>query len=179
MAVILAGMLLTAAHLPVWFASRAELIAGVTLIALGIWTVNGIRRRGLHVHMHAHDAHRPHAHFHIHATAGEHEPHLVPPSLVHRPATAYAIGTLHGLAGSGAAVALTTLAAPTRGTALLYLLCFGIGSLLGMAAVGLIALWPVFRMVTYLPRARSWIQGVAGIGSVVAGLLLIARVGIL
>jgi len=176
-AVTVAGLLLSAARLPVWLVDRAELVAGLTLVALGLWTVFGVRRGGLHVHVHAHEAIPPHAHFHVHRAAGGHDPHLVPASPIRRPLGAYAVGTLHGLAGSGTAAALAALAAPTRTAAMLYLVCFGIGSLLGMAAVGILAIWPLIRLSTYLPRARSWFQNAAGLGSVAAGLLLIAHVG--
>ncbi|HEY6104289.1 MAG TPA: hypothetical protein VI007_13805 [bacterium] len=176
-AVTVAGILLSAARLPVWLAGRAELLAGFALVALGLWTAYGVRRSGLHVHVHGHEETPPHAHFHLHARGLGHDPHFGLSRLFRRPLGAYAVGTLHGLAGSGAAAALAALAAPTRIAAVLYLVCFGIGSLLGMVAVGIMAIWPLVRISAYLPRAQSWLQGAAGLGSVAVGLLLIARVG--
>jgi cytochrome c biogenesis protein CcdA len=175
--VIAAGALLGVARLPAWLVGRAELAAGVTLIVLGLWTVYRVRRDGVHVHVHTHDGLTEHTHFHIHGFPGEHEPHPARVSWIRRPVAAYAVGTLHGLAGSGAAAALAALAAPTQGAAVVYLLCFGIGSLLGMVAVGAIALWPLLRISSHLPRARAWIESTAGVGSVAVGLLLVARVG--
>lgn len=174
---VLHGLLLSAARLPVWFAGRAELLAGFALVVLGLWTVYGVRRSGLHLHVHAHEETPPHAHFHLHARGLGHDPHSGLSRLFRRPLGAYAVGTRHGLAGSGAAAALAALAAPTRIAAVLYLVCFGIGSLLGMVAVGIMAIWPLVRISAYLPRAQSWLQGAAGLGSVAVGLLLIARVG--
>ena len=100
--------------------------------------------------------------------------HPQPPDWLRRPAAAYAVGTLHGMAGSGAAAALAVLVAPSRTTAVVYLLSFGLGSLLGMAAVGALAFWPIIRASSRAVRARQVVKGLAGMTSVIIGLLLAA-----
>jgi hypothetical protein len=66
--------------------------------------------------------------------------------------------------------------APSRAAALIYLLSFGLGSLLGMVGVGAWAIWPVIRMSTRAPRARRLVQGLTGMTSIVVGVLLAAGV---
>lgn len=54
---------------------------------------------------------------------------------VRSPLQALAVGAIHGLAGSSALIALVFAALPTHEERVLYLVLFGIGSVLGMAAV--------------------------------------------
>ena len=53
-----------------------------------------------------------------------------PPTESHR--LAYAVGLVHGLAGSGALVLLVMSQIPSAGSAMMYLLIFGVGSIGGM-----------------------------------------------
>ena len=61
---------------------------------------------------------------------------------------AYTVGALHGLAGSGALVLLVLSALHSAGLSLLYLLVFGLGSLLGMLGVAALCSLP------FTPRMR-------------------------
>jgi High-affinity nickel-transport protein len=56
------------------------------------------------------------------------------------------IGMVHGLAGSGALTALVVLKLPTVRAQLLYLVLFGLGSVIGMAVVSGLATWPLARV---------------------------------
>jgi ABC-type nickel/cobalt efflux system permease component RcnA len=74
-----------------------------------------------HRHEHAGENRRPHTH--IRLKGGK----------LHR--TSYGIGIVHGLAGSGALVVLVMTQVGTVANSLLYLLIFGIGSIVGMTLV--------------------------------------------
>lgn len=175
--IVIVGILITLLgwEIPQTLAAHADTLVGLALVAVGAWTLNGVRRDGIHVHPHVHGMQPPHVHFHVHSHGAEHDAHPQPPDWLRRASTAYVVGTLHGMAGSGAAVALAVLAAPSRTDAVVYLLSFGLGSLLGMVAVGAFALWPVIRVSSRAFRARQFVKGLAGITSVIIGLLLAAN----
>jgi hypothetical protein len=56
------------------------------------------------------------------------------------------IGAVHGLAGSGALTALVLATLPTTASRLAYLILFGLGSTLGMAALSGLLGWPLARL---------------------------------
>jgi sulfite exporter TauE/SafE len=123
------------ASVPPRVAHALELLVGVVLIALGLDVLRRARRRGIHVHVHEHEdgVRHLHVHAHEHAAPHDHAAHdhdhvrgLGPRAL--------AVGGLHGLAGTAALVLLSVEAIPSRAAALAYLLVFGAGSIIGMAA---------------------------------------------
>jgi hypothetical protein len=65
------------------------------------------------------------------------------------------VGAVHGLAGSGALIALLMATIPSMGARLMYLALFGIGSTLGMAALSGMLGWPIARIGTRGIVARS------------------------
>ena len=121
--------------------SWCERFVGVVLIAIGIWGFRTALRKRVHVHEHDHEGH-DHVHVHAHGTTTAHRP-AESKTHVHTH-TAFAVGTLHGLAGSSHFLGvLPALAFPTRHEAYGYLGAFGVGTILAMvvfaAVVGLIA----------------------------------------
>lgn len=89
------------------------------------------------------------------------------------------VGFVHGLAGS-AAVALLVLGGAIRDPWLgvLYLLIFGLGTVVGMtgvtAAIGL----PAALATRHLGHARQWLRIASGVASIAFGLFLAHQVGI-
>ncbi|MDR0845021.1 MAG: hypothetical protein LBN71_07350 [Tannerella sp.] len=77
----------------------------------------------LHTHRHEHAGANAQPHIHVHLKGKN----------LHK--TSYGIGIVHGLAGSGALVVLVMTQIETIGSSLLYLLIFGIGSIIGMTLV--------------------------------------------
>lgn len=175
--IAIAGLLITLLgwKIPQSVTERADTLVGLVLVVVGVWTLAGVRRDRIHVHPHVHGTEPPHVHFHTHPQGAGHDVHPQPSEWLRRPTTAYAVGMLHGLAGSGAAVALAVLVAPSPAAAVLYLLAFGLGSLLGMVAVGMFALWPIIRASSRALQARLLVKSLAGMMSVVIGLLLAAN----
>lgn len=107
----------------------AERLVGVVLIALGLWGLHKAFRNHLHMHEHAHDGHT-HRHVHIHSHGHKHA-EAAPHRHTH---AAFAIGTLHGLAGSSHFLGVVpALAFPTKLQAIIYLTAYGLGTITAMA----------------------------------------------
>lgn len=175
-ALMLTGALVLALRvaIPARVSSWLEFLVGVMIVALGTSALlRALRhRKELHLHKHTHDgiAHT-HLHFHEHETR-----HSSPPPNSHshmisriglRPVL---IGTLHGLAGSGALtlLVLTQIQSPWIG--LLYLAVFGIGSVVGMLLMsGLIGL-PFALSSKRLTGLHHHLQTSAAVFSIMFGL---------
>lgn len=80
-----------------------------------------------------------------------------------------AIGLLHGAAGSGSLAALVFANMPNLRAGFAYLLCFGAGSLLGMAALAGLAGTPL-RVITQREKAHALLFACAGLLSLTIGL---------
>jgi hypothetical protein len=103
----------------------SERLVGAALIAIGLWAL----RRAAHVD-HASHAHGAVAHDHLHVQAG--------PAWMRRLGHAHAsfyMGILHGVAGSSHFFGvLPALALPTRASAFIYIVAFGVGTVAAMTA---------------------------------------------
>jgi sulfite exporter TauE/SafE len=132
---VLGGLLvLTGWRFPDDLAPVVERIVGVTLIGLGL--VAFVRTLRVHGHLHEHDG-VAHWHLHSHRRSERHD---------HAHRAALGMGMLHGLAGTGALViALPLAATESSPLALAYLVAFGIGTTVAMAAFGVVAGWAVRR----------------------------------
>jgi hypothetical protein len=64
------------------------------------------------------------------------------------------VGAVHGLAGSGPLTALVMATIPSMGARLTYLVLFGVGSTLGMAALSGLMGWPIARVGAHGAVAR-------------------------
>lgn len=108
----------------------AERMVGVALIGIGLWGFSKVVSARAHVHEHTHDG-STHEHMHIHGAPHDHD---AGPAHSHTHA-AFAVGTLHGLAGSSHVLGvLPALAMPSTLASALYLLFFGAGTIAAMAA---------------------------------------------
>ena len=65
------------------------------------------------------------------------------------------VGAVHGLAGSGALTALVLATLPTTAARLTYMVLFGLGSTLGMAALSGLLGWPLARVGSHRGLARG------------------------
>ena len=108
--------------------SFSERIVGVTLVVIGLWGLRRALSGREHIHVHVHDG-SVHAHAHLHDSEEAHES-----SGAHTHThAAFAVGTLHGLAGSAHFLGvLPALAFSTTLAALSYILFFGVGSIIAM-----------------------------------------------
>jgi hypothetical protein len=107
--------------------SWSDRLIGALLIGIGFWTL----RKALLIHTHAH-AHEGETHEHVHVHGrGVAKAHTAKRHL-HTHA-AFGIGTLHGLSGSAHFLAIIpALAMPSTSLAIIYLGCYGVGTVLAM-----------------------------------------------
>lgn len=173
--VVGAILILFRIHLPESSGVLLERIVGVSLVVLGLWVFLTARRLHAHVHAHGRVVHTHlHAHRMPHGKAGhESGPDEDPPVHAHGHA-ATAMGALHGLAGTAPAVALVPLAGmESAGPALLYLAVFGVGTALSMGLYAMFAGWAAGRAAHRSGALGRGLARVAGLGSVVVGILWI------
>jgi nickel/cobalt transporter (NicO) family protein len=159
-----AGLIMMGLHLPGAATHWLERLVGVVMIGLGFWTFRGAR--SLHAHPHVHDDGAVHEHVHSHAVEQGHD---------HGHA-ATAVGLVHGLAGSGSAVALIPLVGfDSPGLAILYLVIFAIGTVAAMAVYGLLAGLVVGRTARNSVRWAARLARVTGVFTMVIGVIWLVR----
>lgn len=127
-----------------------EGVVGFMLIVLGIYRLMKLFKKVphshtySHIHTHKHDDGTTHAHWHTHTYTHSHSLDILQhehPDTLKSFKAAFSVGLVHGLAGSGALVVLVLSQMKTPLEGLLYILIFGIGSILGMfLASGLFSL---------------------------------------
>lgn len=151
-----------------------EIMVGIMLILLGIDVVRRMLKDRIHFHVH------PHAggvvHFHAHSHKGELEHILSHHEHNHStefPLRALIVGLVHGLAGSAALILLTlqTIQSPLIGV--IYIVLFGFGSIIGMAAISLVIVIPFYYSGKELTWVHSGLKCVTGTATMVIGALVI------
>lgn len=163
----LAGMavLLFKLTIPDTWARVFEAGAGMMLIALGLSVAVTLWKERLHIHAHAHDDGEDHLHLHSHRRGTQHA-HL------HRFRLEYkslAIGMVHGLAGSAAVLLLVLSTVSSLWHGLLYILVFGIGSILGMGILAAALSVPFALTARSMAGTHQAIKALAGLLSVALG----------
>jgi len=141
-----------------------EFAVGLMLMGLGGHILYRLVRDRVHFHTHRHALGT--THFHAHSHAGEaarahdalRHDHDHPPF----PFKSLFVGMMHGMAGSAALLILTASTAPTPGTGLIYMALFGLGSILGMAALSAVIALPIALSARILTQANTAIH--LGIG---------------
>lgn len=113
--------------------SYLEACVGIMLIFLGIFRLTKSFKKGTHKHTytHSHSNLKPHSHTYSHSHFYVVTNHNHTHNLKDHKA-AFGVGLVHGLAGSGALVVLVLTQMKTATEGLMYILIFGIGSILGM-----------------------------------------------
>jgi hypothetical protein len=84
----------------------------------------------------------------------------------------------HGLAGSAALMLIVISGAGTFAQGIGYILVFGVGSILGMIAVGAAISLPFVLSISIGRGALVAVQGLASLGSIGFGLLMMWRIGL-
>ena len=160
-------------RIPDWLTPFAELAVGLVLVALGASIVKGYLTEKIHAHVHRH-AGEVHVHFHSHASGVGHDhDHALPQ---HR--TPLLVGMVHGLAGSAALMLLVLASIRTPALGLLYILTFGIGSMLGMLGLSALIGLPFTMIVRRHTEVHRKIRLTTGATSIAYGVFLIASTGL-
>lgn len=125
-----------------------ERLVGVVLIALGLWGLKKASGTLIHTHPHEHEGIRhTHAHMHLFNHTHQHQH------------TSFGIGILHGLAGSSHFLAiLPALVLPGQLGACVYIIAFGIGTILAMVGFSCIIGMLVKRFFENFTRAYRTLQ---------------------
>jgi sulfite exporter TauE/SafE len=159
--VVLVGgaLALSGLRLPERFESTAERAVGVVLVVLGIFAIS----RAMKVHGHWHEHEGTH-HWHLHSHRGS-EAH------VHDHGALMGIGMLHGLAGTGAlVVALPVAIGGSRAGALIFLIAFGLGTILSMSLFSAAAGWLLSATANVSRNVHRGAIVLAGLASVGVGI---------
>ena len=147
-----------------------EFTVGVMLVGLGGHIIYRMVRDRIHFHIHKHKAAAPH--FHAHSHAGEAQDHTNS-SHDHDhttfPVRALLVGMMHGMAGSAALLVLSATTAPTVSSGVAYVIVFGAGSMLGMAALSALIAVPIALSARFLTWANRSIQAATGLATIALG----------
>jgi len=190
-------VILSRQAIPPRLAEWMELAVAFMLVFLGVRTLRNARREWrIHIHAHEHDGHR-HLHLHAHRRNAEH-PNAVHASDVHpddvhpndetrlpqhqhhhealrfgwRP---FLIGTVHGLAGSGALMLLVLGTIQSALGQVAYIATFGVGSIGGMLIMSALISLPFVLTAARFQHANRFIQLTAGVVSTVFGAFLVCQ----
>lgn len=157
------------------FAPMLERLVGVILIGLGAQLVYRLWRDRVHIHVHGHENGAKHLHTHSHrnepanahdARQHAHEHHAGGWRTL-------LVGLTHGVAGSAALTVLVAGSFHTSATALLYVCIFGVGSILGMAALTAAIALPLSATARRLTWANRGLQFAIAFGSIGIGIRIL------
>jgi hypothetical protein len=157
-----------------------EIAVGAILMLLGGQLLYRLHRDRVHFHAHRHGDGRVHLHAHSHV--GERAPHAQSPHdhghVRGFPVRSLVVGMMHGLAGSAALVVLAgaALASPLSG--FVYVVVFGLGSVIGMVALSIVIAVPISWTARSLTWASRGLQSGVGLASLALGAYVVfAAVG--
>ncbi len=155
-----------------------ELAVGGMLVLLGGELLWRLLRERIHFHSHQHGDGSHHFHGHSHAgevdrehdRASHHHSH--PRRL---PLRALMVGLMHGMAGSAAVILLALQSVSSLLQGVLYILVFGLGTMLGMALLSVVISIPLQLSAN---RLSGWYQGVqllTSLATVAVGVVVIVQ----
>ncbi len=153
-----------------------EFLVGAMLVLLGLDVVRRVIRDRVHAHAHRHAGRNVHVHVHSHPRADGHDgfdhTHDHPTGLPRRAAL---VGLMHGLVGSAALLLISAGAMETTAYTLAYVALFGLGSILGMAALSLTIALPLRRSAALITWGYNGVHGAVGAATMVLGGVLLAE----
>ncbi len=157
--------------IPDRLALSMELAVGLVLVTLGGSVVKGYVAGRVHAHTHRHGD-TVHVHFHSHAASQEHDhAHPLPD---HR--RTLIVGMIHGLAGSAALMLLVLATIRTPALGLLYILIFGLGSILGMLGISTLLGLPFVLTIDRSTGIHRTLRLAVGSASIAYGVWIMTHV---
>jgi len=162
-----------------------EFFVGVMLVGLGAQVIYSFRRKKVHGHPHGHSsvpikAEKAHHHFHSHAQDSSHAQRHHEVRGVGKPflrKKSYFVGTVHGVAGSAALTLLILASIESPLAGMVYILLFGLGSVLSMGIMTILISLPFVFSANRLPRLNQLIQVGVGALSILFGFFLMYEIG--
>ena len=171
-----AGAAILLGHaIPERLARPLETAVGVMLVGLGAHVLWRLWRDRVHFHGHRH-AEGP-AHLHAHSHLSEQAPHR---DSLHAHGHGFRwrtllVGLMHGMAGSAALVVLAASQAGSPSIGVVYILLFGIGSMLGMGALSTVIAVPLAASARWLTWANRGLQVAVGLVTIAIGAMTIVE----
>jgi len=156
--------LLFRVRIPEYIARNLEGLVGIMLIILGVRSI--IQRSGNSTHSHEH-SHGETTHDHTH----EHRKHMH----IHRHKQSFLMGSIHGLAGSGALLILVLSTISSVMIGILYILIFGVGSIIGMSMMTLLLGIPFASSMKRFAQAEQILRITIGALSCIFGAVIVYR----
>ena len=160
-----------------------EFFVGVMLVGLGAQVVYGFLKKKVHQHSHGHEE-EDHLHFHSHAPPPEkiqnvkvehhNDTGIGKPFLRKK---SYIVGLVHGVAGSAALTLLVLASIESPWVGLVYILLFGLGSILSMGVMTIFISFPFVYSANRLPNLNRIIQFGVGTLSILFGFFLMYEIG--
>jgi ABC-type nickel/cobalt efflux system permease component RcnA len=151
-----------------------EFVVGVMLVALGGNVLWRLIRERIHFHAHKHDDGTLHLHAHSHA--GETIPHSENAHAHEHPEglpwRTLFVGFMHGLAGSAALLVLAATSINDPSHNILYVVVFGVGSIVGMAALSAVIAVPLGYTAKSLTWAHNSLRGGIGVFTTALGFVV-------
>lgn len=177
--VLLGGaVLLSPWTLPESFEPALELLVGLLLVGLGGHLLYRLWRDRVHVHAHRHDGE---VHLHAHSHRDDPQPHRESEHDHEHPDHGWKtllVGLTHGAAGSAALTVFVAASLESATVGLVYIALFGLGSILGMAALSAAIAVPLTATATRLTWANRAIQVTVAVVSIAIGLRLAMAQGV-
>ena len=185
------AILLLDVLIPESVASWLEFAVGVMLVLLGLDVTRRMWQHRIHFHLHDHGDGERHFHAHGHAHQNREQTQTSPQphhqTTHHRqvehqhdhptglPWRALVVGMVHGLAGSAPLILLTVQTAETPVWGLVYILLFGLGSLVGMGALTLAISYPLRMASQHLTTLYNTICLIIGVVTIGLGGIIMAQ----
>lgn len=167
-AIILLGWVI-----PPWLGLSMEMSVAVMLVILGLMNVTGVMRR---IDEAAHAAS---------SNAGSDESvadaHVKAAFVSRGPSPALRpllVGIVHGLAGSAAVALLVLATIPEPKWAILYLVIFGAGTVLGMMLLTVAMIAPLVALTRRFGSVELFMSRMTGLASIAFGLFLAYKIGV-
>ena len=165
-----AGAAILLGHaIPDALARPIETAVGLMLVGLGAHVLWRLWRDRVHFHAHRHGD-GP-SHIHVHSHAGESVPHR---ASAHQHVHGFRwrsllVGLIHGMAGSAALLVLAVSQVANPAAGMVYVLLFGVGSMLGMGALSVVIAVPLAVSARWLTWANRALQAAVGAITIAIG----------
>jgi high-affinity nickel permease len=149
--IIVFGKMMISEETPIF--KYFESVVGLMLISLGIYRLHKWYKFKQHIATH-------HAHNHLHDHSDKH--HL-----------AYGVGLIHGLAGSGAVILSAIATVKSSFDTLMFLLIFGLGSVVGMLLASGVFSLPFSKKITSNRNLQTFLTILSSLLCIAFGLKVV------